>query len=182
MGLLAKRLNHLEEVTATISSVLAHFDTQELDDDLIKALQDAADLAFTDELLLEKFSLWNELRDDEVFLFHIRRFFEKRNRAPLTLSQRDHTFRRDEIEAEIKAAAREEVKKMFSQRITSLAVKNGLDNNAKLGEFLGVSEEQARKFRSGEHKPHLATLKMLAEKFKVRLEYLSGHSDEELLD
>ncbi|PWU13176.1 MAG: hypothetical protein C5B49_15065 [Bdellovibrio sp.] len=50
--------------------------------------------------------------------------------------------------------------------------------NDQLGEFLGVSGEQARKFNAGENKPQLATLKHIADRFKVSVESLVGLKDE----
>jgi transcriptional regulator with XRE-family HTH domain len=69
-------------------------------------------------------------------------------------------------------------KQIFGQRITRLATERSLVTNDQLGEFLGVSGEQARKLKAGENKPQLATLKNIADRFKVSVEYLIGLSDE----
>lgn len=178
MGLLANHVGHFDEIKKIISTALYYFDRKDLQPEEIESLRMASDLAFSDEILLEKFRMWYAERDDEILMFHIRRFFSKKREPVLPESERNQSHRRVEIEGSIKLSAREKVKKIFSQRLTALALKNGLDNNAKLGQFLGVSEEQARKFRSGEHKPQLATLKVIAEKFSVRPEYLSGHAED----
>lgn len=177
MGLLAKHLDQQDQVRQTIHLVLSHFDLINLNPADSEMLSAAADRAYSDELLLEKFRLWANEREDDVLLFHVKRFFEQESVPKLSRDERDQTHRRDSIESEVKNTARDHIKQMFGQRVTALAVQRGLDTNAKLGEFLAVSEEQARKWRSGENKPQLATLRLIAEKFAVRIEYLTGLSD-----
>lgn len=177
MGMLANHLHRLEELRLAIRAVLSHFDRQNLDLKDSEQRRMASDLAFSDEMLFEKFRLWIEERQDDVLLFHIRRFFDKASMPRVPREDRDQSARRDANESEVKSSARERVKQIFSQRVTALALGHGLDTNEKLGTFLGVSEEQARKWRSGENKPQLATLRTIADKFKVRIEYLTGHSD-----
>jgi hypothetical protein len=177
MGLLAKHLDQQDQVRQTIHLVLSYFDRIHLSPADLEMLSAAADRAYSDELLLEKFRLWDNEREDDVFLFHVKRFFEKESVPKLSRNERDRTHRSDSIESEVKNSARDHIKQMFGQRVTALAVQRGLDTNAKLGEFLAVSEEQARKWRSGENKPQLATLRLIAEKFAVRIEFLTGLSD-----
>jgi hypothetical protein len=174
MGMLSKKTAHFEHIQNAVSPVLRHFDRVGLKKNLINDLASAADLAFSDELLLEKFEIWNEQKDDDIFLFHIEQYFAKRHLRPS--KEQDQTDHRETIEASIKEQAREEQKRTFAQRLTQLAVERGLDTNEKLGDFLGVSTEQARKFRSGDSKPQLATLRNVSKKFSVSVEYLTGFS------
>ena len=176
MGMLLKHVDHFEHVRKIVGPVLKHFDRLSLKKDLARDLASAADLAFSDELLLEKFEMWIEQKDDEVFLFHIGRYFAKRDQKPLPADGRDLTASRKQVESGIKEAARERQKQVFAQMLTQLAVERGLDTNEKLGNFLEVSSEQARKYRSGENKPHLATLRDVSVKFGVSIEYLTGFS------
>ncbi|MBC7531009.1 MAG: hypothetical protein H7318_05475 [Oligoflexus sp.] len=177
MGLLANHLDQQDQVRQTIRLALLHFDRINLSPADSELLSAAANRAYSDELLLEKFSLWAEEHEDDVLLFHVKRFFEQESIPRLPREKRDHTHRRETIESEVKNAARDRVKQMFGLRVTALAAQRGLDTNAKLGDFLAVSEEQARKWRSGENKPQLATLRLIAEKFSVRIEYLTGLID-----
>lgn len=176
MGALSKQLNQIDHVKNVISHVFYHFDRIRLDERKIRLLSAAADLAFSDSLLFEKFEIWDEEHDDDAFLFHIEKFFEKLNHRPLKIEERDLTSQRERIETSIKEAARHKQKKIFSERITQLAIEHDLLTNDQLGAFLGVSAEQARKYRSGENKPQLATLKQISDKFKVSIEFLSGIS------
>lgn len=180
MGKLAKHIDEIQHAQDVLRPVLEHFDTRKLNQELIDSIKIAADLAFSDALLFEKFEMWNEQRDDDVLLFHIKRFFEKKDRKPISEKERNLSSRREEIETSIKNSAREDQKKIFGARLTALAVEKGLDTNKKLGDFLGVSDEQARKFRSGENKPQLATLKQISEKFKVSVEFLIGLVDDRI--
>ena len=175
MGMLAQHTDHFDNVTKTVKAALLHFDNR-LGDQDAAMLRKASDYAFSDEILFEKFLFWQNEKDDEAFMYHIRRFLDNHGKA--ALPDRNQTHRRHHIETEIKVAARESLKKSFSKRLTSLSLKFGLDSNAKIGAFLSVSEEQARKFRSGEHKPQLATIRAIAEKFGVSPEYLSGIADD----
>jgi DNA-binding transcriptional regulator YiaG len=177
MGLLANHLDQQNQVRQTIRLALSHFDRINLSPADSELLSAAANRAYSDELLLEKFRLWAEEREDDVLLFHVKRFFEQESIPRLAREERDQTHRRETIESEVKNAARDRVKQMFGLRVTVLAAQHGLDTNAKLGEFLTVSEEQARKWRSGENKPQLATLRLIAERFSVRIEYLTGLID-----
>ncbi len=176
MGTLLKRTDRFEHIQSIIRPVLKHFDRATLKQKLIHDLASAADLAFSDELLLEKFEMWNEQKDDEVFLFHIERYFAKRDQRALPPEEQDQTAHRESIEANIKEKVREDQKRIFAQRLTQLAIERGLDTNEKLGNFLSVSTEQARKYRSGENKPQLATIRDLSKKFGVSVEYLAGFS------
>ncbi len=176
MGTLSKRTDRFDHIQSVIGPVLKHFDRVTIKKKLIHDLASAADLAFSDELLLEKFEMWNEQKDDEVFLFHIERYFEKRNQRALPPEEQDQSAHRESVEANIKEKTREDQKRIFAQRLTQLAVERGLDTNEKLGKFLAVSTEQARKYRSGENKPQLATIRDLSKKFGVAVEYLAGFS------
>lgn len=174
MGTLATKVHHFDIAGKAIRPVLEYFDQVSLRTDMAQMISLAADLAFGDDLLLEKFQMWNDERDDETFLYHINRFFEKRNQKPLPNSEQDLTSQRELIEASIKETVRNRQKQIFSQQLAGLAVAHNLLTNEQLGAFLGVSSEQARKFKSGENKPQLATLKMIADKFKVTVEFLVG--------
>jgi hypothetical protein len=178
MGTLATRISHIDTVRDTIKPVLDHFARLSLSKDIEQSLALAADLAFSDELLFEKFQMWYTERDDETFLFHINRFFQKRDQKPLATTERDLTQQRELVETAIKDSVRTRQKQIFGQRITRLATERSLVTNDQLGEFLGVSGEQARKFKAGENKPQLATLKNIADRFKVSVEYLIGLSEE----
>lgn len=102
MGMLAKQKNHLDQVQEVVSRVLSHFDKVHLDPAVVRQVATAAGLAFSDPLLFEKFQLWSEESDDKTFLFHIERFFEKRDKIPLTLAERDFSHQRESIEDSIK--------------------------------------------------------------------------------
>jgi hypothetical protein len=174
MGKLATRMSYIDSVRDSIRPVLDHFVKLSLSKELDRSLSLAADLAFSDDLLLEKFQMWNHEHDDETFLFHINRFFEKKDQKPLLASEQDLTAKRDQIEAAIKDDVRAKQKQIFGQRITKLASEHNLLTNDDLGKFLGVSGEQARKFKAGENKPQLATLKHIADCFSVAVEFLIG--------
>jgi len=176
MGVLKQQIRQIDHVKNMIDHALSYFDKRNLDEGLVKLLSKAADLAFSDELLFEKFELWNEERDDDSFLFHIQKFFEKQNKSSFEVKDRDLSNKRSQIEALIENSTRDKQKKIFSQRVTQLAVERGLLTNEALGEYLGVSSEQARKYKSGENRPHLTTLKNLSEKFDVSVEFLMGLS------
>ena len=77
----------------TIKIVLEYFDKILKDNNQIQKLSIAADIAVSDRLLFEKFEMWIRERDDEVFLFHIDRFFEKKDLQPLSASEQDLTKR-----------------------------------------------------------------------------------------
>lgn len=177
MGTLAMHANQIHSVAGTIKLVLEHFD-KVLKGEQAQKVQAAADLAFSDKLLFEKFEMWGHERDDETFLFHVNRFFEKKDQKPLLASEQDLTAQREQVESSIKDNVRNRTKQIFGQRITKLASERNLLTNDQLGEFLGVSGEQARKFKAGENKPQLATLKSIADRFKVSVEYLIGISDQ----
>ncbi len=177
MGTLATRISHIDSVRNAIKPVLDHFAKLSLSKEVEQSLVLAADLAFSDELLFEKFQMWNAEHDDETFLFHIKRFFEKRDQKTLAANEQDLTARREQVESSIKENVRNQTKKIFGQRITRLASERNLLTNDQLGEFLGVSGEQARKFKAGENKPQLTTLKSIADKFKVSVEFLIGLSE-----
>ena len=173
MGSLALHLNQINSVAGTIKLVLEHFD-QVLKDEQARQVSTAADLAFSDKLLFEKFEIWAQERDDETFLFHVNRFFEKKRQKPLLASEQDLTNQRLQIESTIKGEVRARQKQVFAQRLTKLAADRNLLKNDDLGAFLEVSGEQARKFKAGENKPQLTTLKKIADKFGVSVEYLIG--------
>lgn len=177
MGSLAMHANQIHAVAGTIKLVLEHFD-KVLKGDQAQKVSAAADLAFSDKLLFEKFEMWTHEHDDETFLFHVNRFFEKKDQKALLASEQDLTAQRDQVESSIKIDARSRQKQIFGQRITALAAKHNLLTNDQLGAFLGVSGEQARKFKAGENKPQLATLKRIADRFNVSVEFLVGLSDE----
>ncbi len=174
MGLLAEKQNDLENVRAVIVPALNHFDTLKIEDSIKNQIATAADSAFGNPILLEKFQLWNNEQDDEIFLFHINRFFELQHRVPLKPAVQNQTAQRESIESSIKDDVRNRQKRVFGERITQLAVGMNLLRNEDLGVFLEVSTEQARKFRTGDNKPQLATLKKIADKFKVTIGYLIG--------
>ena len=176
MGSLAMHANQINSVAGTIKLALEHFD-QVLKGEQARQVSAAADLAFSDKLLFEKFEMWTQERDDETFLFHITRFFEKKNQKPLLASEQDLTTQRTQIESSIKEDVRTRQKQVFAQRITKLAADRNLLKNDDLGAFLEVSGEQARKFKAGENKPQLTTLKKIADKFGVSVEYLIGLSE-----
>jgi hypothetical protein len=176
MGTLSKRTDRFAHIQSVVSPVLKHFDRVTLKKKLIHDLAQAADLAFSDDLLLEKFELWNEEKDDDVFLFHIERYFAKRGQKSLPDEEQDQTHHRERLEASLKEETRETQKRVFAQRLTQLAAERDLDTNEKLGTFLGVSTEQARKYRSGEYKPQLATLREVSKTFGVSVEYMAGFS------
>ncbi len=179
MGTLAARISHIDSVRNAIKPALDHFARLSLSSDIERSLALAVDLAFSDELLFEKFQMWNDEHDDEVLLFHIKRFFEKRNQKPLLASEQDLTVQRKEVESTIKQDVRNRQKQIFGQRITQLALKNNLLTNEQLGTFLGdISSEQARKFKNGDNKPQLATLQKIAQRFNVSVEFLIGLKDE----
>lgn len=177
MGSLAMHANQIHSVAGTIKLVLEHFD-KVLKGDQAQKVSAAADLAFSDKLLFEKFEMWTQEHDDETFLFHINRFFEKKDQKPLLASEQDLTSQRHQNESSIKEDVRSRQKQIFGQRITGLATKHNLLTNDQLGTFLGVSGEQARKFKAGENKPQLITLKSIADRFKVSVEFLIGLKDE----
>lgn len=177
MGTLAMHANQIHSVAGTIKLVLEYFD-KVLKGDQAQKVSAAADLAFSDKLLFEKFEMWTQEHDDETFLFHINRFFEKKDQKPLRASEQDLTAKRNEVESSIKEDVRSRQKQIFGERITGLAAKHNLLTNDQLGTFLGVSGEQARKFKAGENKPQLATLKTIADQFKVSVEFLIGLKDE----
>lgn len=177
MGSLATRMSYFDFVSKTIRPVLEHFDKVSLKGDTAKRISAAADLAFSDGLLFEKFQMWAQERDDETFLFHIQRYFEKKDQRSLLTSEQDLTASREQVETSIKEKVRIRTKQVFGQRMTRLAAEYGLLTNDQLGAFLEVSGEQARKFKSGENKPQLATLKNIADKFKVSVEFLIGLSE-----
>ena len=54
MGTLATRINHIDAVSSMIKSVLEHFDQVSLKATVAKQLSAAADIAFSDPILLEK--------------------------------------------------------------------------------------------------------------------------------
>ncbi len=175
MGNLATRISHIDSVRNTIKAVLDHFSKLSLSKKVENQLAIAADLAFSDELLFEKFQMWIAEQDDETLLFHINRFFEKREQKSLSPAERDLTASRQQVEASIKENVRSRQKQIFAQRITELAIKHNLLTNEQLGQFLGeISAEQARKFKAGDNKPQLATLKKIADKFNVSVEFLIG--------
>lgn len=174
MGALKKQRDHISYTKNIVDRVLAHFDSQPIGSLLIKKIGTAAELTFSDPLLFEKFELWDQENDDEVFLFHIQRFFKKKDLPQISSNKRDLKNRREEIETKIKSETREHQKKIFAERITLLAVEHGLLTNEQLGEFLGVSTEQARKYRSGENKPQMATLHEISKRFKVSPGHLIG--------
>lgn len=178
MGTLATQITHFDFVAKTIRPVLQHFDKASLKRETAKMISTAAELALSDELLLEKFQMWNEERDDETFLFHVDRFFKKRARKPLSASERDLTTQREQVETSIKENVHNRQKRIFGERLTRLALDRKLLTNDQLGKFLGVSGEQARKFKAGGSKPQLATLKSIADRFKVSVEFLIGLNDE----
>lgn len=178
MGTLATRMNHIDSVRNTIKPALDHFAKLSLPKNIEQSLALAADLAFSDELLFEKFQMWNDERDDETLLFHVNRFFEKKDQKPLLASEQDMTAQRQQVETSIKENVRNRQKQIFGQRITQLALKYNLLTNEQLGKFLGdISPEQARKFKNGDNKPQLATLKNIADRFKVSVEFLIGIKD-----
>lgn len=174
MGTLATRIDHIDSVGTIIKVVLTHFSKQTLPKNVELNLAIAADLAFSDNLLYEKFQIWHEEHDDEVLLFHIKRFFEKKDQRFLSKSELDLTSKREEIESSIKENVRNRQKQIFGIKINELAANRNLLTNKELGDFLGVSEEQARKYKNGENKPQLATLKDIADRFKVTVEFLLG--------
>lgn len=176
MGTLATRMSHIDSVRDAIKPVLDHFAKQSLSREIESHLAIAAELAFSDELLFEKFQMWITERDDQTLLFHINRFFEKRDLKPLATLERDLTSKREPVEMSIKEDVCNRQKQIFGHRVTKLATERNLLTNDQLGEFLGVSGEQARKFKTGENKPQLATLKSIADRFKVSVEFLVGLS------
>lgn len=179
MGTLAARVSHIDYISAIIKPTLHYFSKKELTKKMEKRLALAAELAFSDQLLFEKFLLWTQERDDDVFLFHINRFFEKRNQQPLSPAEKNLTSQKRKVGATLRKKVRDRQKQIFSQRLTRLATEYNLLTNDQLGEFLGVSGEQARKFKSGENKPQLTTLKKIADRFKVPVEFLLGLSNDD---
>jgi hypothetical protein len=178
MGMLAEKTSHFDVVKAAVTPALKYFDNSKINDQTKKQISDAADIAFSDELLLEKFQMWNSEKDDEFFLFHISRFFENQHIKPLSKSEQDLTAQRGHIEENQKEEVRTQQKKIFGERVTRLATEHNLLTNDSLGDFLEVSGEQARKFKAGENKPQLTTLKKVADRFSVSVEYLVGLSDQ----
>lgn len=174
MGTLNSHINRIDEVSGIVSPVLAHFSKLSLSKEIETQITHAADLAFSDPLLLEKFEMWINEKEDDVFLFHIDRFFEKLREKTFSKEEQNLTAFRDEVETKIKDDVRNRQKKIFSQRIMQLAAERNLLTNKSLGEFLGVSDEQARKFKAGENKPQLATLQDIANRFNVTIEFLIG--------
>lgn len=172
--MLAERQIHFDQVTAVISPVLKYFDNSKVADSTKQQIAAAADISFSDSILLEKFKMWSEEHDDESFIFHIERFFQNQHNKPLSFMERDLTPQREQVEAAIKEDVRNTQKRIFGERVTQLAAKRNLLRNEDLGVFLEVSTEQARKFRAGENKPQLATLKKIADKFEVTIGYLIG--------
>src|SRR5262249_55240647 len=139
MGVLVKQIGWIEHVKTVIEAVLSHFDSKGLNADLLTKMSAASDLAFSDRLLFEKFESWVEDHYDESFLFHINRFFEKRNQKPLDVRNRDLSLKREEIENAIKESVKGRQNKIVGQRIVALAVERNLLTNEQLGTFLGVS-------------------------------------------
>ena len=175
MGTLAFHAAQISKKKDSIYEALVHFDLALEEGSEEKAkLASAADFAFTDDLLLEKFNHWLEDRDDEVLLFHVNRFFEKRHLKQLSESERDLTRDRDAVEKTIKARVREKQTRLFAERFLMLSVERGLTTNEELGRFLEITEEQARRLKAGDQKPQVSTLKKISDKFEVRFEYLMG--------
>ena len=178
MGTLALQAQQISKKKDSIYEALVHFDSALEDDSDLKAkLAAAAEFAFTDDLLSEKFNHWLEDRDDEVLLFHVNKFFEKRHLRQIPESERDLTKDRASIEKSIKMKVREKQKRIFAERFLILSVERGLTTNEELGKFLEIGEEQARRLKAGDQKPQVATLINIAKKFNVRFEYLIGLDD-----
>lgn len=78
MGILARRISHIDSVRNTVKPVLDHFSILSLSKEVEGHLAIAADLVFSDELLFEKFQMWIAEQNDETLIIHIKRFFEKR--------------------------------------------------------------------------------------------------------
>lgn len=179
MGTLASHAEKIGFKKDIIIDALVHFDGifQEGSKEFAK-VKAAADAAFGDDLLFEHFQYWKDDRDDEILLYHINHYFETIHLKSLSNEERDLTSRREEVEASIKQKTREIQKQIFGRRITLLAAEKRLETNEALGKFLGVSAEQARRFKAGENKPQLGTLNDIASKFNVSIEYLSGLKDD----
>lgn len=178
MGTLAFHAEQISKKKDSIYEALVHFDSAlDEDNDQKVKLADAADFAFTDDLLFEKFNYWLEDRDDETLLFHVNKFFKKRHLRQLSESERDLTKDRESVEKSIKMKVREKQTRLFAERFLMLSVERGLTTNEELGKFLEITEEQARRLKAGDQKPQVATLKKIADKFSVRFEYLMGLDD-----
>jgi hypothetical protein len=178
MGLLAIHAEQINEKKDLITEVLVHFDTiLEADSKELSKVSAAADSAFPDDLLFEKFRYWMDDRNDEILLFHINAFFEDRPLKVLSSTERDFTSRRDTIETNIEKDMRERQKKIFIERFSKLATHHKLNTNIKIANFLEMDVEQVRRYIVGENKPQRATLIKIADKFGVSAEYLSGFKD-----
>ena len=99
MGMLAEKQSRIEEIKSIIMPALRHFDCKNITSEIQHRLLSASDIAFSDSILLEKFEVWNEEKDDEVFLFHINRYFDNIGRQPLSSADRDLTARRQHTES-----------------------------------------------------------------------------------
>ncbi len=130
----------------------------------------AARHAFSDSILFENFELWNKKEiDDEDLLFQIRHFIETKDRPALPQDKRNLTNNTRAIET-IKEDADQEFAKKFARKLDLLAISKKLDTNEKLGNFLDVSSEQARKLLLGDHKPQRKTLLKVSLAFRVPIE------------
>lgn len=174
MGSLALHAEQMNKKNDIITEVLVHFDSiLEEGAELVK-IQAAADNAYTDDFLFEKFEFWMSDRNDEYLLFHINAFFEDRHLKSLSPSERDHTSKREEVEGAIEQSAREQRKKVVAERLSILAREQNLNTNEALASFLSMDIEQIRRYMVGENRPQRATLIKIADKFGVSLEYISG--------
>ena len=77
MGLLLDTANRHYEIHQTVGLALCHFDKIGLNAKDSRNMVIAAGLAFSDEIILEKFTMWAIEREDEVLLFHVNRFLNK---------------------------------------------------------------------------------------------------------
>lgn len=178
MNNLASYSAHHEKVIKIIQPVLSYFGKANISEAVKTNIGTAADFSFSDKILLEKFENWLEGRDDQVFLFHINRYFENKDKKPLPIEERDVTYKKETVEENIKKTVRSERARVFGERISSLAIKYNLTTNKALGEFLDVSEEEARRYKEGLNKPQSKTIKKVADKFEVSMEYLVGITDD----
>ncbi len=171
MNALAKaKIDAINSRGDVLKAALYHFGNKK-EDEAVAMIAAAVDFAHSDDLLFEEFQIWMDEQSDEALLFQVDHFLKNVGRKSLPPAERDLTGKLDKIEA-IKQSVNEEAGQSFSRRLRELALKRGLDTNAKLGGFLEVTAERARVMLKGRHKPQTKTLVDVAKRFRVPLEFL----------
>lgn len=129
MGLLKKKEKLLDQKTAVIKAALVHFDSlAKQDKGLAEKIADAANAAYSDEIIFEEFKIWSEEKDDEAFLYQVEHFWNTKESPRLSVEERDLSGNDPEIES-IKKRAKESLKIRFAANLRRLADKKGLHTN-----------------------------------------------------